>query len=189
MGKLTLILGGARSGKSAYAEKLALQHNSRVAYIATAQALDEEMKSRISLHQEKRNQNWQTLEIPFGIGQIVQANPPSVDLVILDCLTLLVSNILLKVTSDPDTPDENLAQNLVAEEIASLCQAIQRSSSNWIVVSNEVGMGLVPPYPLGRVYRDLLGWANQELASVADRIYLMLAGIPMRLVPEPGDDS
>jgi len=187
MGELTLILGGARSGKSTYAEQLALQRTSCVVYIATAQALDEEMKTRIALHRQKRHQSWKTLEIPFRVGELIQSDPPNADVIILDCLTLLVSNIFLKVSSDPeDMPDEKQAHELVEREITSLCQAIQKSPADWIVVSNEVGMGLVPPYPLGRIYRDLLGWANQILASMANQVYFMIAGVPMRLVPEPG---
>jgi adenosylcobinamide kinase/adenosylcobinamide-phosphate guanylyltransferase len=106
------------------------------------------------------------------------------DVIVLDCLTLLVSNALLTAAPDVDQPDERAAQAQVTAEIEALEAAIQSIPAAWIVVSNEVGMGLVPPYPLGRIYRDLLGWANQRLARRAGRVIFMLAGLPMRLKPD-----
>ncbi|MDI6694976.1 MAG: bifunctional adenosylcobinamide kinase/adenosylcobinamide-phosphate guanylyltransferase [Anaerolineales bacterium] len=182
--KLTLILGGARSGKSTFAEGLASRSGEEVVYIATAQALDEEMAQRIATHQQKRPQSWQTLEIPLNVGQRLLDNPPQADVIVLDCLTLLVSNALLTAAPDVDQPDERAAQAQVTAEIEALEAAIQSIPAAWIVVSNEVGMGLVPPYPLGRIYRDLLGWANQRLARRADCVIFMLAGLPMRLKPD-----
>ena len=181
---LILILGGARSGKSTFAERLASRTGEQVIYIATAQALDEEMAQRISAHQQKRPQSWQTLEIPLNVGQRLLDNPPQADVIVLDCLTLLVSNALLTAAPDVDQPDERAAQAQVTAEIEALEAAMQSIPAAWIVVSNEVGMGLVPPYPLGRIYRDLLGWANQRLAHRADRVIFMLAGLPMRLKPD-----
>jgi len=183
MGQLELILGGARSGKSTYAEQLAIHRGKQVIYIATAQGLDEEMQNRIVAHQEKRPPGWVTLEIPAHLGRALQERSEwkSSQVVLLDCLTLLISNLVLEVSSNVDEPNEEAATALVQAEIESLKAIIQTSSANWIVVSNEVGMGLVPPYPLGRVYRDLLGWANQQLAMFADEVYFMIAGIPMRL--------
>jgi adenosylcobinamide kinase/adenosylcobinamide-phosphate guanylyltransferase len=183
MGKLILVLGGARSGKSTFAERLAAQRAGRVVYIATAQALDEEMALRVANHKSKRPAAWQTLELPTGVGQALLAHPPQADIIVLDCLTLLVSNLLLQASPDPDHPDETLAAAQVDAEIQSLLEAFQSSRATWIVVSNEVGMGLVPPYPLGRIYRDLLGRANQRLAERADTVYFMLAGLPMKLAP------
>lgn len=182
--KLTLILGGARSGKSTFAEGLASRSGEEVMYIATAQALDDEMSQRIAAHQQKRPQSWQTLEIPLNVGQRLLDNPPQADVIVLDCLTLLVSNALLTAAPDVDQPDERAAQAQVTAEIEALEAAIQSIPAAWIVVSNEVGMGLVPPYPLGRIYRDLLGWANQRLARLAGRVIFMLAGLPMRLKPD-----
>lgn len=184
MGKLTVILGGARSGKSTYAENLAQQHGGKVAYIATAQALDDEMATRIAVHQRKRAGAWQTLEIPSGVGKVLLANPLQADVVLLDCLTLLVSNLSMLAAPDVDEPDEQAVAALVEAEIGELLTAIQAGAAEWIVVSNEVGLGLVPPYPLGRIYRDWLGWANQRLAQAADKVIFMIAGIPMRLSPE-----
>jgi adenosylcobinamide kinase/adenosylcobinamide-phosphate guanylyltransferase len=185
MGKLTLILGGARSGKSTYAEQLASQGGKQVTYIATAQGLDSEMTARIVAHQRKRPSTWETLEIPYDVANDFQARQTRThpDIVLLDCLTLLVSNLVMRASTDVDAPDERLATDLVASEIKNLLAIIRDLHPDWIIVSNEVGMGLVPPYPLGRIYRDLLGSANQRLAAVADEVYFMIAGIPMRLMP------
>jgi adenosylcobinamide kinase/adenosylcobinamide-phosphate guanylyltransferase len=185
MAKLTFILGGARSGKSTYAEKLAVQNGGRVAYIATAQALDEEMKARIAVHRMQRPDSWQTYEIPSGVGCALLKYPHQVDVVLLDCLTLLVANCLLKSSPDVDHPNEAVATTQVHSEIDDLLTAIQSIPAEWIVVSNEVGLGLVPPYPLGRIYRDLLGWANQRMARAAGRVVFMIAGRPMRLEADP----
>jgi adenosylcobinamide kinase/adenosylcobinamide-phosphate guanylyltransferase len=184
MGKLTLILGGARSGKSTFAEKLAARHGGRVVYIATAQPLDEEMQTRIAAHRQKRPDSWQTLEIPAQVGQTLAERPPQAEVVLLDCLTLLVANRLLEASPDVDQPDEQAAAIRVQQEINRLLAAIQASPAHWIVVSNEVGLGLVPPYPLGRIYRDLLGWANQQLARQAEQVVFMIAGMPMKLTPQ-----
>lgn len=183
MGKLTLILGGARSGKSMFAERLAGGGDRQVLYIATAQGLDEEMTARIASHRQKRPSTWHTLEIPINVGRVLQSQPIQSDVVLLDCLTLLVSNQLMKASTDVDQPDEKLAKLLVQHEIDDLLTSIQAGQSEWIIVSNEVGMGLVPPYPLGRVYRDLLGWANQKLAVASDQVYFMVAGLPWKLTP------
>lgn len=185
MGQLTLILGGARSGKSTFAEALAAKQSQQVVYVATAEAKDDEMAARIAAHQQKRPSSWQTLEIPHNVGAVIQAQPPLGNVVLLDCLTLLVANVLLSVNPDLDAMDEAASHTAVEREIAVLITAVQTGAANWIVVSNEVGLGLVPPYPLGRVYRDALGRANQQLAQVAQTVYFMIAGIPMRLQPEP----
>lgn len=181
MGKLTFILGGARSGKSALAQRLAGQRATRVAYVATAQALDSEMASRIAAHRRARPAQWLTLELPCGVGAALRREPPQADLVLLDCLTLLVSNALLAAAGDEQAPDESAVARAVEAEVSALLLAIQESSFEWIVVSNEVGMGLVPPYPLGRMYRDLLGKANVQLAQVASEAYFLIAGMPIPL--------
>ena len=190
MGKLTLILGGARSGKSGYAERLALQHGGQVLFVATAQPLDGEMAERIANHQKNRPANWQTLEIASAVGALLKSRTQSGTLqtgvILVDCLTLLVSNLLLAVSSGTGedlTVDEEAATALVETEITRLLEAVHTIPAEWIIVSNEVGLGLVPSYPLGRVYRDLLGRANQHLASRADKVIFMIAGIPMRLSP------
>ncbi len=177
--KLTFILGGARSGKSSYVERLAIQSHQSVLYIATAQALDDEMKARITDHQQKRPTEWQTLELASGIGKHFLVKPPQAEVVILDCLTLLISNLLLKSASHVDHPDEYSASALVDSEVTDLLNAIRFAPAHWLVVSNEVGQGLVPPYPAGRIFRDLLGRVNQRFAQEADEVFWMVAGIPL----------
>ena len=181
MGKLTLILGGARSGKSTYAEKLAAQSGGRVLYIATAQALDPEMADRIEKHKEQRPDSWQTMEIPHGVADVLKERQTQADLVLLDCLTMLISNLILTVTDEEFEPDEDRAVQVVDAEIEALVAFINQSDAEWIVVSNEVGMGLVPPYRLGRVYVDLLGLTNRKVASAADEVYLLVAGMLLPL--------
>ena len=171
---LTLILGGARSGKSSFAENTAREGGKSVLFIATATAGDDEMAKRIRNHQASRPADWQTLEVPHDVGSHLA--PPVASVVIVDCITLLVSNILLSLPEN--TPDEVVLHKLQIE-IDELTAAQIRCGGQWLVVSNEVGLGLVPPYPLGRVYRDALGFANQTLACAASRVILMVAGIPM----------
>ncbi|HVN56516.1 MAG TPA: bifunctional adenosylcobinamide kinase/adenosylcobinamide-phosphate guanylyltransferase [Anaerolineaceae bacterium] len=183
MGRLTLILGGARSGKSTFAGQLALESGKQVAYVATARALDTEMEKRIAVHQRERPGSWTTLEIPSRLGSLRDLLPSSAQLVLVDCLTMLATNILLDVTEDVDHPDEEAATARMAAEIADLAALVQDSPWDWIIVSNEVGLGLVPPYPLGRIFRDLLGWANQRLAARADEVYWLVAGIPVPIHP------
>jgi adenosylcobinamide kinase/adenosylcobinamide-phosphate guanylyltransferase len=181
MGKLTLVLGGARSGKSSYSEKLAKQLGGEVVYIATAEPGDSEMVERIAKHKSQRPAEWQTLEIPFGVGKAVQDSAVRPDVFLLDCITLLVSNLILQVTEDIDHPPEGEIYTAVDTEVDALVEATQASEAHWIVVSNEVGLGLVPPYPLGRVYRDAIGRANQYLAQVADEVFFLVAGMALPL--------
>lgn len=175
MGQLTLILGGARSGKSSHALKLATQAQKPVTFIATAQALDEEMAARIQKHKSERPADWQPLEIPFDIAS--HAGTIQTEVVILDCITLLVANLLMQFVQD-DRVEEAPFLQAAQKEIEALLSVIRDSKAHWIVVSNEVGLGLVPPYQMGRVYRDGLGWANQRLASEAHSVVFMVAGIP-----------
>jgi len=177
MGKsLTLILGGARSGKSAYAQQLAEAHHGPVLFVATAIAFDDEMAARIKVHQVERPKDWHTLEAPTSVGQAILNCQSPASLVLIDCLTLLANNVILAL---PDPENATASQTALDEEIESLIRAYEASSAEWLVVSNEVGLGLVPPYPLGRVYRDVLGRANQRLAKAADRVLFMVAGLPM----------
>ncbi len=174
---LTFILGGARSGKSAYAQNMALELGGPdVLYVATAQAFDDEMRSRITAHQAERPAGWRTLEAPSLIAAPLAETVRSARVVLLDCLTLLASNAILAVGDEPTTP---AAEEAVTREVTALLAAYRGGGATWIVVSNEVGMGLVPPYPLGRAYRDTLGRANQRLAATADRVLLMVAGLPL----------
>ncbi|MBI5653670.1 MAG: bifunctional adenosylcobinamide kinase/adenosylcobinamide-phosphate guanylyltransferase [Chloroflexi bacterium] len=170
--QLVLILGGARSGKSRYAQDLAPKLGSRVAYLATAEARDDEMQSRIANHRAERPADWQTLEAAQNVGASlarVQA-----DVVILDCLTLLVTNVMLAA-------GESDQQSRVNDEVVKLIAAYRAGNFSLVIVSNEVGLGIVPENPLARAYRDLLGAANQQIARVADSVLWMVAGLPMRV--------
>jgi adenosylcobinamide kinase/adenosylcobinamide-phosphate guanylyltransferase len=176
--KLTLVLGGARSGKSSHAQHLARTAGKSVTFIATAQALDEEMSARIQKHRLERPAHWETLELPTGLAS--HARQIKSDVVVLDCITLLVNNLLMQFVND-DLVDETRFAPAVQKEIDGLLAAIRDREQDWIIISNEVGLGLVPPYQMGRVYRDWLGWANQQLARGADKVILMVAGIPMNV--------
>jgi adenosylcobinamide kinase/adenosylcobinamide-phosphate guanylyltransferase len=179
MGKrLTLILGGARSGKSAYAQRLAAERGNDVLYVATAEAGDDEMAARIAAHRAERPAHWQTLEAPRQVGSAIRVVAGDAGVVLIDCLTLLASNVIVPL---PEPVTVVAAESALNAEVDGLLAAYSESEAEWIVVSNEVGLGLVPPYPLGRAYRDALGRANQRLAAVADEVLFMVAGLPMRV--------
>ncbi|MGQ9887188.1 MAG: bifunctional adenosylcobinamide kinase/adenosylcobinamide-phosphate guanylyltransferase [Aggregatilineales bacterium] len=179
MGKrLIFLLGGARSGKSVYAENWAREHGDRVLFVATAQAFDDEMRERIAAHRASRPAGWRTLEAPLNVGQAIQAQGGGYDTVLVDCLTLLASNALLQL---PEGCAQGQAEAAILSEVDALLSAYRASSAAWLVVSNEVGMGIVPPYRLGRLYRDALGRANQRVAQHADEVLLLVAGLPWRL--------
>ena len=173
--EITLILGGARSGKSHYAQQLAMELGDKVLFVATGEALDEEMQTRISEHKESRPKSWRTLEIPTGIGRKIEKQIGDAEVVIIDCLTLLISNLL---RDEPDYPE---AEKRMTSEINELIATMDNLNASFVIVSNEVGMGLVPETRLGRIYRDLLGKANQLLASHATEVYLMVACLPVRV--------
>jgi adenosylcobinamide kinase/adenosylcobinamide-phosphate guanylyltransferase len=173
--EITLILGGARSGKSHYAQQLAMELGDRVLFVATGEALDEEMQTRIAEHKKARPENWRTAEIPNGIGKEIEKQIGDAEVVIIDCLTLLVSNLL---RGEPDYPE---AEKRIISEINELIAAMDKLAASFVIVSNEVGMGLVPDTKVGRIYRDLLGKANQLLASHATEAYLMVACLPVRV--------
>jgi len=172
---ITLLLGGARSGKSYYAQQLASELGGKVLFVATGEALDEEMEARIAEHQKARPKNWRTLEIPTGIGKGIEQQIGDAEVVIIDCLTLLVSNLL---RGEPDYPE---AEKRVTTEIDELLACMDKLYASFVIVSNEVGMGLVPETRLGRIYRDLLGKANQLMAQHISEVYLMIVGIPLKV--------
>ena len=184
-GRLTLLLGGARSGKSRTAERMAKSLGERVLYVATAEAKDEEMRARIEAHRSKRPAIWRTMEVTSSVGSAIQGAlvEGEVDVVLLDCLTMLLSNVMLEGL--PDTEVEKLdvtaARARVSAEVDALLISFRSCDVPWIIVSNEVGCGVVPATALGRSYRDLLGWANQRMAEAADSVYLMVAGLPVNV--------
>ncbi len=181
--RLTLILGGARSGKSAHAEWLASERGGAVLYVATAVAGDDEMRARIAEHRCRRPAEWTTLEAPRDVGAGIDAHSGDFDVVLVDCVTLLVSNVILALAGDDSggAPSSHEAGAALEREIDALLSCSQGASAEWILVSNEVGLGLVPPNPLGRLYRDALGKVNRRLAAAADEVIFMVAGLPMKV--------
>jgi len=179
-----LILGGARSGKSRFANEIAPDFGDRVLFVATGEALDEEMRQRIEEHKRERPPNWRSLEVPTGVGKGIQEESGDAQVVIVDCLTLLVSNVIGQCCDDPGQISAESVQERLTTEIDELIECIDDSTATFILVSNEVGMGLVPENRLGRLYRDLLGKINQIFAQRADRVYFMLSGIPFSLKKE-----
>ena len=178
MGKsLTMILGGARSGKSRHAQEMLQAAGGPVLFVATATAGDAEMADRIRAHRLNRPPHWTTLEAPLNVGAAIRTARFEGD-VLLDCLTLLASNVLMTC---PEPLDEAVYQGKMEAELAGLLDAFATGEGDWVIVSNEVGLGLIPPTPLGRYYRDALGRANQQLAAAADKVLLMVAGIPMQV--------
>jgi adenosylcobinamide kinase / adenosylcobinamide-phosphate guanylyltransferase len=212
-GRLILVTGGARSGKSTYAERLAAQlaepHGGRVTYIATSQAHDGEMAQRVSAHQASRPGTWTTVECPVeaagavraaaagvvdqGAGAAGSAGAPPI--ILLDCVTLWVTNLLFAGGafggSQPPEDGYNYDKDLLppAEEraaaarvtaaVTDLLTSVGETGVTLVAVTNEVGLGVVPEYPLARLYRDQLGWANQRLARDADGFYLLVSGYPL----------
>ena len=173
--KSILITGGARSGKSQFAQKLAVEAGGRVLFVATAEAKDEDMRLRIEAHRKSRPGSWKTMEAPLEIGGIIGRHIGEAEIVVIDCITMLVANILLRGRVEAS------AEELALKEIKALINKMDELEATFILVSNEVGLGLVPDNELGRRYRDCLGRANRILALHADEVYLMVAGIPVKL--------
>lgn len=182
--KSTLIIGGARSGKSSLALKLASESGGAVLFVATAEAGDEEMKQRIKAHQKARPALWKTLEATTHIGRQIAENIGKAQTVIIDCITLLINNIFQQHSLPSDEKiDATLIEKKVTAEIGELIDCIKQVDASFIIVTNEVGLGIVPTNKVGRLYRDLLGRANQMLAQHADEVMMMVAGIPVKIKP------
>jgi len=184
-GKIILISGAARSGKSAFAEQFARDLDSRVAYLATAQARDREMQDRIRQHQKRRPSSWRTFEEPFDLCEVIIKNHNDYKTWLLDCVTLYVSNLLFAQVESVN--DENYiitdVQNNILCKVNNLIETAVETNITLLAVTNEVGWGIVPADPLSRAYRDIVGRVNQELAEKAKEVYLVSLGIPIRLKP------
>jgi adenosylcobinamide kinase / adenosylcobinamide-phosphate guanylyltransferase len=175
---LSLITGGARSGKSRFAQSLCGQA-ARVVYIATARAQDQEMAARIRQHRDSRPAHWLTIEEPLEIGSAAERYAAGCDFLLLDCLTLWLSNLCWERRADPQAS----IQDAALREVARLAHA--SAKSHIVAVTNELGSGMVPESPLARFFRDLQGWVNQETARSADWVYHMVTGIPVT-IKQPG---
>jgi adenosylcobinamide kinase / adenosylcobinamide-phosphate guanylyltransferase len=176
MPTITLVTGGARSGKSAYALARAAEHcGERLFFLAAAEERDDEMSRRIQHHRANRPPNFQTVEEPLNIVAAVAGLEGRADAVVLDCLTLWVSNLMEIYTTD----------QAVLAEAESLSKALRAASFSSVIVTGEVGAGIVPDNPAARRFRDLLGWVNQKIAEVADEVVLMVAGVPLKVKQGP----
>lgn len=185
MGKIILITGGARSGKSTFAEKLALEKQGKILYVATAKAIDEEMKDRIRRHKERRPDHWDTLEQYKGLKEILPKRSKEYQGILLDCVTIMSTNIIF---DDPAM----LREEIPFKEILRVEESLMKEMDNFIscfpdlacdliLVTNEVGLGLVPESPLSRFYRDALGRVNQKLGQAADEVWMVISGIPVKI--------
>jgi adenosylcobinamide kinase/adenosylcobinamide-phosphate guanylyltransferase len=165
---ITLILGGARSGKSRYAERLIERAADRATYCATAEAGDTEMAERIAAHRARRGAFWNTVEAPLALPEAIRAESRAARPLLVDCLTLWLTNVML-------------ADRAIDPEVAALVGSLRDAASPVVLVANEVGLGLVPETPLGRRFRDEAGRLNQEIAALADRVVFVAAGLPLVL--------
>jgi adenosylcobinamide kinase/adenosylcobinamide-phosphate guanylyltransferase len=185
MSKLILVLGGARSGKSTYAQKLAGEiaaGSGRVAYVATGVACDDEMRARVEQHQRSRPSEWATIEASTEVAQVIERAGGEYAAMIVDCLTTLIANWLAG-RGQLEEPTESMIEleKAILGRVGDLVGAAKGARATVIVVSNEVGLGVVPAFKAGRVFRDLAGLANQFIAREADEVYVMWAGIPQKI--------
>lgn len=172
MSKIIFILGGARSGKSSFALKLAKEEkNKKVAFVATGEPFDNEMKQRISLHKKSRPGPWETFEEPYNLSKLLNKKAAVFDILIIDCLTLFVSNLLLKGNSEKG----------IIKEMNKVLSILKAAKAKSIIVSNEVGLGIVPDNKLSRDFRDVAGKINQSVAQSADEVFFIVSGLPMKV--------
>ena len=184
MGRIILVTGGARSGKSSYAEQLVSSMGEKILYLATAQAQDPEMEDRIAKHRLQRPSSWRTIETPTCLAKVIQSEGDGCDALLLDCLTVFLTNRILTHTVDwehPEVEHLNAIEAELIDEVQSVVKAASGIQAQLVVVTNEVGFGIVPMSPLARFFRDCAGRANQRLAAAAAEVFLVVAGIPMRI--------
>lgn len=182
--KSTIILcsGGARSGKSEFAEQLALSLKGRKAYVATGQAFDDEMKDRIKKHQMRRGKEWITFEIPLHLHKNWEQIKNVSDVILIDCLTMFTSNHVFAYGDINTQEDSNRIESIILEELRLLLQEINNSNDKTVIfVTNEIGLGIVPENKLARYFRDITGRVNREVASAANKMYLTISGVTIEL--------
>ena len=182
--KSTIILcsGGARSGKSEFAEQLALSLKGRKAYVATGQAFDDEMKDRIKKHQMRRGKEWITFEIPLHLHKNWEQIKNVSDVILIDCLTMFTSNHIFAHGDINTQEDANRIESIILEELRLLLQEINNSNDKTVIfVTNEIGLGIVPENKLARYFRDITGRVNREVASAANKMYLTISGVTIEL--------
>lgn len=172
MSKVVLVTGGSRSGKSRFAEGLALGYPALRGYLATAEAGDAEMADRIARHQGRRGEEWETMEEPLQVEEKIRANDGRFKVILLDCVTLWLSNLLFSC-------DGGAAEAL--SRVERFTESFNSLQTPLVIVTNEVGMGIVPEHPLSRTFRDLSGEANELIAARADEVHVCFAGLPLKL--------
>jgi adenosylcobinamide kinase/adenosylcobinamide-phosphate guanylyltransferase len=183
-GTIVLVTGGARSGKSRFAEQIAANLGDRVAYVATAAIGDAEMAARVARHRARRPASWQTIDAPYDLLQSLAGLDRSIDVVLVDCLTIWAANRLLRLGDAGDANWWAAVDDLtpaLSEELDALLGLARRATWRLLLVTNEVGAGVVPPTPLGRAFRDLLGILTQRVAAEADAVFLVVAGLGMEI--------
>lgn len=171
MGKITFITGGVRSGKSKLATDLAKKAGGKIAFIATCTPFDTEMKDRVKLHRASRPKSWKTIEEPLNLSAALKKLPPKTASVVIDCLTIYITNLVLAGKNEPE----------ILKNIENTMKIMKKSCFSAILVSNEVGMGIVPDNELARLFRDIAGKANQLAAALSDEAYFMVSGLPMKI--------
>lgn len=184
MGNIILVTGGARSGKSSFAEKLISERYELISYIATAMPYDDGMKDRIKKHKESRPSNWKTYEIYEEISGRINEISQESNAVLLDCITVMVTNLILKNDVDWEkiSMDEaNEIEKVLSEEVENLINEILKSKMDAVIVTNEIGSGIVPENKLARIFRDMAGRVNQKIAKASSEVYLTVSGIPIKI--------
>lgn len=185
MSKIVYITGGARSGKSSFAEEYALEYNEDIMYIATAIPFDSGMKDRIKKHRQRRPDSWGTMEAYKGFGQKLKEIDGGYKTILFDCMTVMVTNIMLEdneIQWDEISYDEiDKIEENVHKEIEELIETVKDLNLNIIIVSNELGMGIVPENRLARIFRDIAGRANQKIANLSDEAYLVVSGQKIKI--------
>ena len=174
MAEIILVTGGARSGKSAFAERRVAAMAEQVGYIATAQAWDEEMRLRIEIHQQRRPAGWQTFEAPRQAAAVLAKAAAETKAILFDCLTMFVTNCMCQEDFPADPED---GQRYIARETEALLRAAQQATCPVVFVTNEVGLGIVPDNAMSRAFRDYAGWVNQQVASQAQQVFLVVSGL------------
>lgn len=184
MGKITLITGGGRSGKSTYAEEKTAELGDKILYIATAIPFDDEMKDRIKLHKQRRPNNWDTVEEYKNVNLKIKEKLSDIEGVMVDCITVMITNLMFEVISDWEKPlsDEiDEAKRFIETEINTLLEIAKKESIPFVIVTNEIGLGIVPDNLMARIFRDIAGLVNQKLAKEADEVYMVISGIPVKI--------
>lgn len=181
MSKIVLITGGTRSGKSSFGEKL-LKDSDDVLYIATSKVFDSEMAERVRLHKERRNPKWETYEGYKDISKVIESTEKSK--IMLECVGTMVTNLMFDIYEDFEgvsKEDVRVMEHEILKEFTHIIEAVKNYNKEVILISNEVGLGLVSEYKLGRIFTDILGRINQKLGEVSDQVYLTACGIPLKL--------